>query len=121
MKIKNILISLVLLISGSLLFGQALMISQPAASVFLIKSEMISVKQLDTQVKAITALKARAGQPVAAVSKNDKLEILEMMISDILIMQGAERDGIKAEKSEIDGAVSTQKSQYEQQRRRGLF
>ncbi|HAK47267.1 MAG TPA: hypothetical protein DCO79_15285 [Spirochaeta sp.] len=118
---KKITILFILLtLVGSFLSGQALMISQPAASVFLTKTETITVKQLDAQVNALNTLRLRAGQQAAVATKADKLEILEMMISDILMMQGAERDGIKAEKAEVDGAVSNQKAQYEQQTRRSF-
>ena len=115
---KIISICLLLTLVGSVLFGQALMISKPAASVFLTNTETITVKQLEAQVDALNKLRVRAGQQPADATKSDKLEILDMMISDILIMQGAERDGIRAETAEIDNAVSNQKAQYEQQRRR---
>ncbi|MDC7227177.1 MAG: peptidylprolyl isomerase [Spirochaetales bacterium] len=119
MNYKKITIFLVLLtLVGSLVFGQALMISKPAASVFLTETETITVKQLEAQISALNTLRLRSGQQTAITSKSEKLEILDMMISDLLIMQGADRDGIIAEESEIDNAVANQKAQYEQQKRR---
>ncbi len=93
------------------------MIDKPAASINLIKPEMISVKQLNAQINGINALRQRAGQP-ANNSKAAKLDVLDMMVSDMLLMQGAERDGIVAEAAEIDNAANTQKAQFEQQMRR---
>ena len=115
---KLTIFSILFVIAGVAVFGQAITIAQPAASVNLIKSEMISVQQLNAQVDAINLLRQRAGQQVVSASRADKIEILNMMISDLLLMQGAERDGIKAEQSEIDNAVNNQKAQFEQQKQR---
>ncbi len=115
---KNNLLLIIFLCFGSVLFGQSISIAKPAASINLVKPELVSVQQLNAQIEAITALRMRAGQTAGISTKAEKLEVLDMMISDILIMQGAERDGIKAEKSEVDTAVANQKSQYEQQKRR---
>ena len=115
---KLIILLALLMIISTFVSAQALMISKPAASIFLMETETITVKQLDTQVEALNALRARTGQQITVPTKNDKLEVLDMMISDILIMQGAKRDGIRAESTEIDAAISNQKAQYEQQRRR---
>ena len=115
---KTYILSFFLIFIGFAVFAQSITISKPAASVNLIKPEMISVQQLDAQINAINALKMRAGQPVGKVSKSEKLGVLDMMISDILMMQGAERDGVTAEQSDIDKAVNSQKTQYEQARKR---
>ena len=115
---KLIILPALLLICSAIVYGQALMISKPAASVFLVETETITVKQLEAQVNALNALRMRTGQQVAVSNKSEKLEVLDMMISDILIMQGAKRDGVRAEKTDIDSAISTQKAQYEQQQRR---
>ena len=115
---KLFLILTVLLLAASALSAQAINIAKPAASVNLIKPEMISVQQLDSQVDALNTIRVRAGQPAVNASKAEKMQILEMMISDILIMQGAERDGVSAEQQEINNAVQNQKAQYEQQRGR---
>ena len=107
---KLIFFSLFVVVAGGV-FAQ--LIAQPAATVNYSKPEMISVKQLENQVGVITALKQRAGQPAAAAGKAQKLEVLDMMISDILIMQAAESEGVVAESAEIDAAVANQKSQIE--------
>lgn len=117
-KKKIIIFSILFLITCAAVFSQAITIAQPAASVNLVKSEMISVQQLNAQVAAINLLRQRAGQQVVSASRSDKIEILNMMISDLLLMQGAERDGIKAEQSEVDNAVNNQKAQFEQQKQR---
>ena len=117
---KTALLLFISLITVSGIFSQAINISKPAAAVNLIKSEMISVQQLDAQVKTLNNIRVMAGQAPADVSRKDKLQVLDMMISDLLIMQGAERDGIKAEPSEVSSAVQNQKSQYEQQLKRGF-
>lgn len=114
---KLLIIPLLLVLAGNV-FGQ--MIDQPAASINYSKPEMISVKQLEAQVQVINALRQRAGQPTTAPSKADKLDVLDMMISDILIMQAAESSGVIAEEAEIASAVNTQKAQIEQQNQRKI-
>ncbi|MDC7125381.1 MAG: peptidylprolyl isomerase [Spirochaetales bacterium] len=100
-------------------FAQGISIAKPAASVNLIKSEMISVQQLNNQVEALRRISAQqTGQQAGNATKDDKLKILDMMISDIILKQGAEQAGIKATKPEIDNAINGQKAQIEQQARR---
>lgn len=117
---KTTFCSFIFLLAGAALFAQAINIAKPAASVNLIKSEMISVQQLDNQVNAINMLRMRAGQQAVTTSRADKLDILDMMVSDLLLMQGAERDGIKAEQTELDNAINSQKAQLEQQQQRAI-
>lgn len=118
-KIKKItLLPLFLLLLAGNVFGQ--LIDQPAASINYSKPELISMKQLDAQIEVINSLRQRSGQPAATPSKADKLEVLDMMISDLLLMQAAESKGVSAEAAEITNAVNSQKAQIEQQNQRKI-
>lgn len=113
-------LGIIILFGVTNLFSQGINISKPAASVNLIKAEMISVQQLNNQVEYINKLAKSTGQGAQGSSKEDKLNVLDMMISDILVKQGADRAGVVATKQEIDSAIETQKAQFEQQISRPL-
>ncbi len=114
MNHRKIFILLSLLLTGGIVFGQ-LVIDKPAASVNLSKPEMISVKQLEAQVNMLNQLRVRSGLPAVAVKKSDKLEVLDKMISEMLISQAAADSGLKAEDNEVNETIQTQKTQLEQQ------
>ena len=116
---KILFLSLFLVLLAGSVFGQ-LLDSRPAASIDYSKPEMIWVKQLEAQVQVISQLRQQAGQSARQATKADKLEVLDMMISDILIMQAAESKGIKAEEAEIINAIAGQKAQLEQQNQRQI-
>ncbi|MBI9105543.1 MAG: peptidylprolyl isomerase [Spirochaetales bacterium] len=115
---KIIFLPLFLILLTGNIFGQ--LIDKPAASINYSKPEMISVKQLEAQVQVVNALRERAGQQAKQPTIADKVEVLEMMISDMLIMQAAESKGIKAEEAEIANAINSQKVQLEQQNQRKI-
>ena len=119
MKIKKYFVFLCLFTAVAVGLN-AQLIDKPAASINLSKPEMISVKQLEAQVQALLILQQRSGQSVQAMDKSSKLEVLDMMISNTLIMQGAEEKGIKADETEILTAIANQKAQLEQQNQRTI-
>ena len=100
--------------------AEAQLIDKPAAAVNMVKPGIISVKQLEAQVNELIKLQQMSGKTVTSMTRAEKLEVLDLMISNELIMQGAEEKGIKAEESEIQSAIASQKAQLEQQYRRSI-
>ena len=70
----------------------ASMISQPAATVNLIRNEVITMDQLDEQVARLEAAGAQNVNP---------LDALQTLINDRVFLQGAERDGVVITDSQL--------------------
>ncbi len=92
--------------------GAQSLLDKQVASVNLIKPERISQIQLNRQHAQIEALRNQTGQGGAPVTKQ---QVLELMISEMLVNQGIEREGITVSKPEIDETVAQQKASVEQQ------
>ena len=94
---KKYFILFLLVFTAALLFSQEI-IDQRAATVNLIKPEIISRKQL---LQTVELLKQNG------INKSDQ-EILETMIGDVLLRQGAEREKIKVTDAEVLNAIRKQ-------------
>jgi parvulin-like peptidyl-prolyl isomerase len=77
---------------------------QPVATVTLIRSEPITVKQLRTEVEKLEKGFGRT------LSEQDRREVLDMMINERLVQQAAERDKITVSDSEVDRQIQGMKS-----------
>ncbi len=88
----------------------AAVINQPAAVVNLNKNTVISVTQLNEKVKEYQEMAAATG-----TSAPDTLRILDVMINDELVIQGAARDGIVVPDAQVNQIVASQKQSLEQQ------
>ena len=102
------IIMMVFLISSSI---HANIISQPAATVNLIRNKVITVESLNQKV-------AQYQQQLAAEGSSERinpLDVLNIMINDELVLQGAERDGIVITAAQVDQLVRQQKTFVEQQ------
>ena len=94
---------------------QAQVFDKFAATVNLIRPDAISVKQLEQRIDQIRQIRIRSGLPDVAVTRQDKLNVLEMMVSEKLLEQGIEDSGIYVTQQEIDSVVDNQKLMVEQQ------
>ena len=83
---------LLLLLAASVLFA-ASMISEPAATVNLIRNSVITVEDLNAEVERYR----NAGMTDVTVQ-----DVLQTMINDEVFIQGAERDGITINDRQID-------------------
>lgn len=111
MKIKRILLFTIILTAVFFpAFSQ--MMLQPVAAVNLLRSEMITREALDAKVAELQA--ANSGQ---AINESD---VLDIMINDILVLQGAEQAGIVLLEKDLDTLVANQKGSVENQIGRGL-
>ena len=93
---KNLFI-LLLIIIGTSVYCQDL-IDQRAATVNLTKPEIISKKKLDQTVEILK----RNG-----IDKTDR-EVLETMVGDILLQQGADREGITVSEKDVIKIIRNQ-------------
>ncbi|MDD4396839.1 MAG: peptidylprolyl isomerase [Sphaerochaetaceae bacterium] len=81
-------------------------VATPAATVNLIRTTLISTTQLDSAVQSYKS------QGYTNVSS---LQVLQLMIGQELLLQGAERDGIKLTEDQKDQLLASQKSSIESQ------
>ncbi len=107
---KKLTLILLLLSAVSVLSAQ--MMLEPVATVNLIRSQMISRDQLDAKIEELSA--ASGSQDL------EEREVLEVMINDALVLQGAERDGIVLRDQELTSLVAEQKKSVESQLGRNL-
>jgi parvulin-like peptidyl-prolyl isomerase len=83
---------------------------QPAAIVNLTKSEPITVKQLRTEVERVE--KARGGR---ALTKDERIQLLDVMINEKLVIQAAEKEKIVISESEVNNQVQQLRATLAQQ------
>jgi len=98
---------IVLVLAGCFLIGtlSAQVLDKPAATVKLTKTESITVSQLQ---KAITALE---GQAKRTLTTDERKQVLDALIANILILQAAVRDKVVISDAEMKTVVAS----FEQQ------
>jgi parvulin-like peptidyl-prolyl isomerase len=101
----GIFMLLFLLITTVTLFGET------AATVNLIRDEIISVEELNSKVAQYRAEAAKAGSTVPITP----LEVLDVMINDKLVLQGASRDGYMVNDVQVESLLKQQKEYLTQQ------
>ena len=94
---KKKILMLMLLVPFVSALAAASMISQPAATVYLIRNTAISMDALDAE----TARYQEMGINI------DKMSVLQTMINDEVFLQGAERDGVSVSDRQVDQLVNT--------------
>ncbi len=99
------LTSVILIFALLVISLSAATISSPAATVNLTKNKVITMDSLNSEYETYTS----QGYSVT------KLEVLNSLIDDILIEQGAARDGYSITDSEVDQLYAQQKSSIESQ------
>ncbi|MDR0312832.1 MAG: peptidyl-prolyl cis-trans isomerase [Treponema sp.] len=81
---------------------------QPAATVNLIRTEAITVRQLRTQVET---LERQAGRAFTAAERR---QVLDVMINEKLVLQAAERDRITVSDGEVNQQLQELRTQLAQ-------
>lgn len=110
MKNKILLIiAIFILIPMGLLTAD--IISKPIATVYLTRNYVINQSDLDAKVSEYQAEARAAGSSEVIKAK----DILDVMINDELVIQGAERDGFMISDSQVDQMLKQQKAYVEQQ------
>ncbi len=110
---KSVLV-LICVVSSMVMLSAADMISQPAATVNLIRNKVITVQELDQRVAQYRAEATASGGSAAAAQVNP-VDVLDVMINDELVLQGAERDGFSITDAQVDQMIRQQKAFVEQQ------
>ena len=106
MKIKQIILFIIIFSAVvSPAFSQ--MMLQPVAAVNLLRSEMITRDALDAKVAEL--------QAAYTEQKIKESDVLDIMINDILVLQGAEQAGILLLDKDLNTFVAKQKSSVESQ------
>jgi parvulin-like peptidyl-prolyl isomerase len=82
---------------------------QPAATVNLVRSEVITVKQHRTEVEKMEKATGRT------LTKQERLDVLDLMINERLAIQAAERDRIAVSENEVNQQINQMKAQIAQQ------
>ena len=97
-----------------IVFLAAAPLDKPAATVSLVKPEVITTKQLDMRYKEVENLRVQAGLPTPPQTRK---QVLDSMIAEVLLKQAAERDRITVTDSELSNLVQDQKKNIEVQLR----
>lgn len=100
MKMKLSMLALLLAVAGSL---SAQVLDKPVAIVRLESTENIGQRELRSQVQMIEA------QLQTRLSAEQRAEVLDATIAEVLIMQAAERDRITVSRAEIDQGIAQQR------------
>lgn len=90
-------------------FAEQILLQKPVAVVNLTKPEMITESQLAAKVNEYRQLQVQAGKDADTVTESG---ILDVMINDLLVLQGAERDGITLNDQEVNSLVARQKESF---------
>src|SRR5690554_630816 len=107
-KLRLVLILLILL---PLTTVSAAIISKNVASVNLIRNTMIKEADLNAQYELYRQEAIEAGS-TEIITKRD---VLEIMVNDELVFQGAERDGYRVSDAQLDSLINQQRAYVEQQ------
>ena len=113
MKIQASVLIFFVLTAG--LFADVL--SETAATVNLIKPQMITSRQVQDEINSYNEQLKKSGLPQRKITKK---QMLDNMISSILILQAAQRDGITVSAGEMQKVVDTQMKNVENQLHRKL-
>lgn len=108
--VRIISVTLVLLAAAApSVFAEQILLQKPVAVVNLTRSEMITESQLSEKVAEYRQQQIQAGKDGSAVTD---MGILNVMINDLLVLQGAERDGITLNDQEVNSLVARQKESF---------
>lgn len=101
---KKITLIFIISIIANSLFAAPL--SSPAATVNLIRNEVITVQELNQEVELYKAV---------GYTEISEFEVLESLINEKVFMQGAERDGFLPSEKDLEAIFNAQKASVEAQ------
>ena len=105
---KRILLVSLFVLGTTMPVITAQMMLQPVAVVNLIRPEMISQEAVDAKMQE---LKSASSNPQGITFET----VLNIMINDVLVLQGAERDGVRLSDAELQALVENQKKSVSSQ------
>ena len=92
-------------------------LGEPLVSVNLIRPEMITAQEVDEKIDLYNKQLISKGMPQQNIKRSD---MLDSMISSILIAQAAEKSGIRVSDLDIDRVIKAQKQSAEAQLRQRI-
>lgn len=92
-------------------------ISEPLASVNLLRPQMITSIEVDQKIEQYNRQLQNSGMPVQNISRS---EMLDSIISSVLIAQAAEKSGLIVSDLEINRVIQSQKKSAEAQLRQNI-
>lgn len=95
----------------------AQVLGETVATVNLTRTQGITSQQVDKKLEEIRKMGSQSGVPIDQISRE---QVIESLISEILIKQAAERDGIRVQQEDLNRLVDQQKRQVEAQLGRNL-
>lgn len=112
MKEKRLTLIVALLILMTTSAYAQVVLQQPAAVVNLTEPKQITIEELDAKYADYKSARAAAGVDTSTITKE---RVLNIMINDILVLQGADRDGVTLSDSDLDTLLKRQKDSVSSQ------
>jgi len=107
--------ALMILFSTGFLWAQ--MIGQTAATVNLTRTVGITKRQVEQRLQELKRIGSRSGIPADSITRE---QVVDSLISEILIRQAAERDGVSVNEESLSSIIEQQKREVEAQLGRPL-
>jgi len=112
---RKLMVCILLMISAVSLWAQV--IGQTVATVNLTKTVGITKRQVDQRFEELREIGSRSGIPADSISRD---QVVDALISEILIRQAAERDNISVDQESLESIIEQQKREVEAQLGRTL-
>lgn len=112
MRKNRITVLIFYLLIGLTVSLSAQVLGETVATVNLTRTQGITSQQVDEKLEEIRQMGAQSGVPIDQITRD---QVIESLISEILIKQAAERDGIKVQEEDLQRLVDQQKRQVEAQ------
>src|SRR6056297_1332337 len=87
-------------------------IGETVATVNLTRTEGITKQQVDKKLAEVRNMGAQTGIQPDTITRE---QVLDSLISEVLIKQAAERDGVRVQNEDVDRLITQQKRQVEAQ------
>src|SRR6056297_437800 len=87
-------------------------IGETVATANLTRTEGITARQVDKKLAEIRNMGAQTGIQPDTITRE---QVLDSLISEVLIKQAAERDGVRVQQEDINRLINQQKRQIEAQ------
>ncbi len=112
MRKSRITVLIFYLLIGVTFSLSAQVLGETVATVNLTRTQGITSQQVDEKLEEIRQMGSQSGVPIDQISRD---QVIESLISEILIKQAAERDGIRVQDEDLQRLVDQQKRQVESQ------
>ena len=112
MRKSRITVLIFYLLIGVTFSLSAQVLGETVATVNLTRTQGITSQQVDEKLEEIRQMGSQSGVPIDQISRD---QVIESLISEVLIKQAAERDGIRVQDEDLQRLVDQQKRQVESQ------